>query len=70
VTELLTMAEAAAYLRYDTPNAAYQWCRKRLVPLKRRGKSCLVRKADIDLALDGHNFAKSRAMAFQKRVAS
>ena len=68
MSELLTMPEAAVYLRYADPAAAYKWLRRRMVPLKKRGNSCLVRKADIDLALDGHNFAKSRAMAFRSKA--
>lgn len=68
MSDLMTMAEAAEYLRYTEPtgpSAAYQWLRKRMVPLKRRGNSCLVRRSDVDLALDGHNFAASRARSFR-----
>ena len=68
MSDLMTMHEAADYLRYTGSKgraAAYQWCRKQMVPLKRRGNACLVRKADVDRALDGHNFAASRARGFR-----
>lgn len=69
MSEWLSMPKAAAHLCYDGPTASsavYQYLRKKLVPMRRVGNRCLVLKADVDLAVNGHNFAASRARAMQK----
>jgi hypothetical protein len=45
---LLTMAEAAAKLHYQSGDAAYRFLRRHAIKLSRRGTIVLVREGDID----------------------
>ena len=66
--QLLTMEEAAAYLRYtgskDPANSAYAFLRARDVRLLGRGNRRLVRVGDIDRVLEtGSSDLVDRALA-------
>jgi hypothetical protein len=53
----LTLAEGAAYCRFDTcvtPTAAFRkWLHRQAVPIVRRGRMLLVERRVLDLVLKG-----------------
>jgi excisionase family DNA binding protein len=65
--EFLTIAECAEYLKYSDRSGAFKWLRREDVKMVRRGRCWLIRKADIDRALERHatgdTVARARHMA-------
>lgn len=65
-SDLMTLAQAAEYLHYRERSGALRWLRRNDVRMSWRGRSLLIRQADIDRALDrnatGDTTARARAL--------
>jgi helix-turn-helix protein len=69
-TDLLTVAQVADYLSFAGRAGALRWLRRNDVRMSWRGRRLLVRKADIDRALDLHTTGDTVARARSFRKAS
>lgn len=65
--DLDTLTAVAAYLGYADRSGALKWLRKEDVRMFWRGRRLLIRKADVDLALErgatGDTVTRARAYA-------
>lgn len=62
-SDLLTLTAAADYLQYSDRSGALKWLRRNDVRMFYRGRRLLIRKADIDRALDSHATGDTTARA-------